>query len=479
MLYWYSVKAYNSSGDSGFYADTSDFPSTPDGYAPAPAMYLQVPVISEVINGAFSAPDGTVILRWKQVAGAEEYDIQRRDITAKGDWITISTAVDATDTGFWDTMPDGTVYMVYSLDTDDPVPYDPNNPHKYAYRVRARETTGPSETEWSNEMTNTYYPPVEPLTAVAETVKAGTQIKWKKLTGINNYRIYRALWTSSPDFQVVAKSVSGTVWTDKWSKKNAIDGAIYLYRIVGLVGGKEVTLLDISDGNFTANAYLLTPTVKSVTVGSVDDQVSGTVGFNDMVITFNKVKGATDYVLWEKAPLSATKVDKVWTATTEPYTYLDDLEPSNPTGLARIVVSYGHPTWSIDSKQKFTFAVQAKNSSFESYPIDQLKPGGKSMTHWEVNASSDLQPTVSLVKSNKYGDVLKIEWTKYSPATRYVIYREDPYQPGSWKLVGGYNWSSKGITLTSTSKVQYLDGDSFRIAIASGKTPLSSVGDVN
>ena len=275
--------------------------------------------------------------------------------------------------------------------------------------------------------------------------------------------------------------MTGFSWTDKWSKKNAMDGIEISYLVVGLSGGKEVTFFDTSSSStcMVKGKFLKTPTLKSIGVIAIDDQTASEI--NQMRLYFYKVKGATDYILWEKEPASSTKFTKNWQDASTYNVAFGEEDPSDPTGLAWIDIDYPHP-FSTDS-QKFLFAVQASDGTNTSYPIDLLKPSGKGMTHWEVADETVLQPTVvkNATKSakNTYGDVLNIQWTKLGKATRYVIYREDPDQPGKWIKIGGFNYSAKGITLTSTKKVQYLEGDSFRIAVASGKTPLSGASDPN
>ena len=222
----------------------------------------------------------------------------------------------------------------------------------------------------SNELTNTYYPPVTPVAAVSD--KAGTRITWLTLKGITAYRIYRAVNNGAYDFQVVAKYNA---------KNNNIAGTGYIYRIVGLAGGKEVTFLYPSDPLYTvAGMYLLTPTLKELKVPSVSEQDGGiidytssstTVNLNDIVITFNKVKGADTYILWEKAPLSATKLASVWTPSGETVDFVD-LDPSE-TGLACLIIrAPAHP---YGDKQLFQYAVQAGDSlsGCTSYDISLLK----------------------------------------------------------------------------------------------------------
>ena len=403
------------------------------------AEYLDAPVIQKL-----TSEYGGVNITWNMVTGADEYVIFVR--VGNGKLETVAT-VDGTVTSYLDEIAE-------------------NGEVSY-YAVKARSEYGISDT---NEKSVNYL--VAPTLTVSNA-KNGVYLKWDKNEAAEKYYIYRK--TPSQKSWSKIYTATSTTYTDT----KATAGTTYMYTIKAVKG-------DVTSGyNKTGWTYrfLKSPTHKSLS------NSNGAV-----VFSWNKVAGATGYIVYRKVngASSWTNLGKVkgtsytdkdvvnksnytytvrayygsslsgfYTGETIKYMIAPTLKVANTTAgvklewekisgassyyiyrkagnakswtkIATVTRTY-YTDSNVKSGTKYTYTIKAYGSRTTS---------GYNKTGWVIYFLKT--PKISSAVSKKDGVVLK--WNKISGATGYIVYRR----------VGTGAWENLGKT-TSNSKVTFTD----------------------
>lgn len=346
--YTYAVRAVNEASEKYPATRSSSLTTT----------YTVAPSKIKLSNG-----NGKINVSWSKVSGATAYRVYRRTVAtngAKGDWKYLSdkiTGLKYTDT----TVKAGTTY-------------------EYAIRVYSKG--GKSELYAEKAI----YCLATPDVSVERTVK-GVEVSWDKVKGAKEYRIYRKVKGGSWE---TLKTVSSS--TTAYTDKRASSGK-YLYYTVKAIRGSY------SSGNESKGLYYLkTPEVK------VKNNSSGAR------VTWDKVDGATSYVIYRKAG-SAKSWKKLVTTKSNAYTDKD-----------------------VNSGSTYKYTVQTVNSSVKS------KYGDSAYAKIRFLSA----PKLGDIKSSKSG--ITINWAEVKGASGYVVYRKA--DSGKYKEL---------VTVEGKATVKYLD----------------------
>ena len=161
--------------------------------------YKDIPVLNTITNG-----DGFVTITWSTVDKAAKYKVFRKigDNTAK--FTAIATV-------------EGTSYKDTSV----------TNCKKYTYTVCACNSSGDEESMYNTTgLSITYYTP--PTISSLTNVVSGVQIKWGKIDGVANYKIWRK--TGNTGWTVIA-TVHGANSSYTYTDTDVVNNGHYNYTI--------------------------------------------------------------------------------------------------------------------------------------------------------------------------------------------------------------------------------------------------------
>lgn len=296
-------------------------------------MYLDAPVIKSI------ARDYTgVTFSWNKVVGAEGYRVYRKAAGATG-WTYIETV--------------GSDILKYT-DTGA------ENGKRMHYAVRAQSANGIS-TYISKSVIFVAAPKL-----TTSNVSNGIQLKWDANPVADSYRIYRKV--KSTDSWAYQTTVKGTSYLDKTAKA----GTTYRYTIKANYGG----VYSYYKTSGWAVRRLTTPVLKEAKNGN---------GF--VLVTWNKVAGATGYRVYRKANDASS------------WTYLGN------------VGSTSFKDKDVKNKINYTYTIRA----YYGTSLSSFNSKGVSVKYL-------LTPTVTSV-ANKNGYV-EVQWGAVSGASSYYVYRK-------------------------------------------------------
>ncbi len=287
--YTYTVRAksgdYQSYFDSGLTILCLSKPATPK--------------LGKVTNTASG-----VKVTWSASTGASKYIVYRKTYDAKtkkwSGWKNI--AGDVTTTSYVDKSAKSGTY--------------------YLYTVKATNAAGNSG--YNTSGIKTYFLSMPKVTTA--NANAGVTVKWTKATGATGYIIYRKTtggWT-----RVATVKGSGTVsYTDKTAKA----GTTYRYTVKAYYS----SYYSAYNTSGVAVRRLTTPTLKSAT--------SAKAG---ITFTWNKVTGATGYIVYRKTGSGGWQ--KI--ATVKSNTYLDKSAKKGVTYTYTVKAYYGTSTSNYNTK---------------------------------------------------------------------------------------------------------------------------------
>ena len=348
--YTYTVRAMNEDGLNSGYNKTG-----------VSTRYTVAPSTLKVSNG-----DGEVVISWSKVSGATSYRVYRRTVDADGDvtaWKYVSGKIK--DLEFTDvTVKSGT---------------------KYEYAVRVYTDGGYSALYSEKEI---IYLAIPEYTVKATT--SGVKLSWDKVTGAENYKIYRKIKGGS---WKTIKTVSSS--TTSYTDKSASSGK-YIYYAV-----KAVKDSHISDYDRRALTYIKTPEV------SVRNISSG------VKVSWDKVGGATKYYVYRKAG-SATSWTNIGTTTSSTFTDKN-----------------------VKSGTTYKYCVRAIGSVKSAY-------GGSFYEKIRFLSA----PKLENIKSTKSG--VTIYWDDVTGANGYLVYRKAG--SGSYKKLAVVDGKSTVKYLDKTAK---------------------------
>lgn len=312
IKYYYSVKAYNSDGISGM-------PTAKSG------IFLSAVKITSSSN-----TKKAITVKWTASRGATSYYLYRNSKYYK----TVST------TSFTDN--------------------DVKSGTTYTYSVKAYCSAATS-VESNSFSTKIYSAPV--ISSVSSS-SSGAVIKWKAVSGVNKYRIYRKV-EGNKNYSAI-KVVTATSYTDT----TAPSGKKCYYKITSYADGNKESYKS------SAKSVIYYGTTNFTSCNSVKKGIK---------ITWQSVSGAKSYSLYS---YSGKKYTLIKTLTTN--TYTDKTVKANKSKNYAIKVNYDKGT-----------------SGYSSiYTAYRLK-----------------KPTLKITKSE---NGLLLSWSPVKNATGVIIYRKGP-----------------------------------------------------
>lgn len=373
--YSYTVRCISSNGKiytSGFDA------------AGKKITFLSAPVTSSVyVNNA-----GAVI-KWNKVNGAAKYRVFYK--TGNGGYVKLT---DTTSTSYtWSGAKIG---------------------NKYTFTVRCLSSDGKNCTSAYNqgkEITVLSMPGISSIRAV----NSGTQINWTKVSGAENYKMFRKAGNG-------AWSIIGTTASTSFTDTKAEKGTEYVYtvRCVNKDGKIYTSGYSETGMKFTA---LATPKISSLSAAS-----------NGVKIGWSSVAKAEKYEVFRKTGSGS------WVALTT----------TNATSFLDTTAKSGN---------KYSYTVRCISADCRTY-TSGYDTAGKSISFVAA-------PKLSSVSATSTG--IQISWGKVSGAEKYRVFRKTPN--GNWTTIGNTAYTNftdiqakKGTTYTYTVRCINNSGNSYTSA---------------
>ena len=351
--YRYTVRAVNGDNKSLYTASNT-------------LLYLAEPTVT-IANAKTD-----IAVKWTKSGGAKGYTVYRSEYNAStkkwSSWKSIATTGSSSTSLTDKTAKSGGTYR---------------------YTVRAVNEKVMSTFTASATLVRLAQP-----TVTIANAKTGVTVKWNKITGATDYKIYRQELVNGKWSNWAGK---GTVKSSKtsWTDTNAESGVTYRYT-VRAVNGKSLS-------SYTATGNLMFLSEPNVKIKNAS---------NGIEVSWNLVEGATGYTVYRSEYNAKTKKWSGW---------------SN-RGTAKA----GKSSWTdkkVTSGVQYKYTVRAINGNFKS----TYTPSGKLIYL--------AQPVVTSAKTTS-GIVVK--WTKSGGATSYIVYRQE-MTDGAWS-----KWESE---LTTKAKV--------------------------
>lgn len=257
-----------------------------------PQLKPATPKLSKVANTASGAQ-----VTWGKVTGADSYIVYRRTYNAKtkawGSWGRVASGV--TSTSYVDkTVKSGTYYR---------------------YTVKAVNESGASG--YNTSGIKTYFLSTPKVTSTANT-NSGITIKWGKVSGATGYIVYRK--TGNGKWTNLGKT-TGISFTDK----KATAGVTYRYTVKAYYGSYV--------SSYNSNGYA----VRRLTTPKLSSATSNNEG---VLLKWNKVTGATGYIVYRKASSGEWKAIATIKGNTK-IKYLDETPRKGATYQYCVKAYYG------------------------------------------------------------------------------------------------------------------------------------------
>lgn len=325
--------------------------------------YLVAPVVDSVKNGS-----NGIEFTFKMVEGASSYNIYRRDVNGQFGEAIGSVSAD-----------DELVYIDSTAVSGE----------QYVYGVQSVYGDVLSGISTSSAICCLE----EPKLTLKNTYD-GIQVQWNSVPSAEKYVIYYGL-SRDMDKMIVLGETTSTSYV----YENGISGRTNYFAVEAVCGET------ISTKTQESIYYFAAPVINYITNGT-----------KQIVLRWNFVDGADQYILYRKAGSA-----KSWTEIATVYEDED---------LAYVQ----YKDTDIESGTVYKYTVKA-------YDGDEYSP--YNTTGWSIEFLST--PTVKSV-ANAYGGP-KITWSKVTGATSYQIYRKT--KSTSWKKIG----TSKSTSYTDNSAV--------------------------
>ena len=416
VKYTYTVRGIASDGKtlSAKYNAAGVSDTLPKGATPA-----------KVELGKISANAAGVTITWTKTDGADKYYVYRKD---------------AKNTS-WKKLAAVSGSMLKYVDKTAA------NGVQYTYTVLACAADG--KTKGGYDSTGLTVMMVPAMVELSKATHSATNITvtWKAAAGAKTYRVYRkaageSTWTT------VAKSVSGTSYTDKTAKA----GVKYTYTVRGIA----------SDGKTLSAKYNAAGVSDTLPKGATPAKVMLTGISTDsagITIRWQKAANATKYYVYRKDTTN-TKWKKVAVVSS--------------TGAA----SYSYKDTTVTRNVAYTYTVRGVSSDGQT--MGGYDAAGKTA---KVTASASATPAYVTMKdarrvtSGTKG--IRLTWTTTNNAKTYNVYRaanppkDKKGNPANvptskWKLVGQKVDALSFLDVTGKSGVTY--AYTVRGVAANGKT---------
>ena len=281
--YWYAVSGFNSFGAG---SESTEVSATPASAPPAPATLTAI------------AGNAQVTLSWSMVADASGYRVYRAEGTFGGTLTRIheianSNTIMYTNTG----LTNGTTYR---------------------YTVRAFNDVGesPNSSEVSATPTAAVTLPAAPTNLSAAAGDAQVTLSWNRVTGADEYRVYRAATLSGTLTRIAA---STTITDPTYTDTGLTNGTTYRYTVRAFNTAGE------SPDSDEASATPAAPVTLPVAPMGLSAMASGVENVFQVVLTWEAVDGATEYRIFRADSDSATltRIAAGTSITTNSYTDAD------------------------------------------------------------------------------------------------------------------------------------------------------------
>ena len=497
VTYYYTVLALAADG------------KTKSGYDKAGVPAIIAPAKVEL--GKFSANAADVTITWTKADGADKYYVYRKD-TKNTSWKKLA-AVDSSTLKYVDkTVANGV---------------------QYTYTVLACAADG--KTKGGYDSTGLTVMMVPAMVELSKATHSATNITvtWKAAAGAKTYRVYRKAAGESK-WTTVAKSVSGTSYTDKTVKV----GVKYTYTVKGIASDgktlsakynaagvsdtlpKGATPAKVELGKISANAAGVTITwtkadgadkyyvyrkdtkntswkklaaVDSSTLKYVDKTVANGVQYTYTVLACaadGKTKGGYDstgltvmmvpaMVELSKATHSATNITVTWKAAAGAKTYRvyrKAAGESKWTTVAKSVSGTSYTDKTVKVGVKYTYTVKGIASDGKTL---SAKYNAAGVSDTLPKGATPAKVTLTGISTDSAG--ITIRWQKAANATKYYVYRKDTTNT-KWKKVavvsstGAASYSYKDTTVMRNVAYTYTvrgvssDGQTMGGYNAAGKT---------
>ena len=411
VTYYYTVRALAADG------------KTMGGYDKTGVSNTVAPAKVEL--GKISANAAGVTITWTKTDGADKYYVYRKD-AKNTSWKKVA-AVDSSTLKYVDkTVANGV---------------------QYTYTVLACAADGKTKGGYDSAGKTVMMVPAMVELSKATHSATNITVTWKAAAGAKTYRVYRKAAGESK-WTTVAKSVSGTSYTDKTVKV----GVKYTYTVKGIA----------SDGKTLSAKYNAAGVSDTLPKGATPAKVTLTGISTDsagITIRWQKAANATKYYVYRKDTTN-TKWKKVAVVSS--------------TGAA----SYSYKDTTVTRNVAYTYTVRGVSSDGQT--MGGYDAAGKTA---KVTASASATPAYVTMKdarrvtSGTKG--IRLTWTTTNNAKTYNVYRaanppkDKKGNPANvptskWKLVGQKVDALSFLDVTGKSGVTY--AYTVRGVAANGKT---------
>lgn len=186
--YYYKVRAVTADGTKGDYSSV---------------VYRTCDCAAPVVKGGNNAATGKVTLTWDKVSGAKEYVVYRADYS------------------------NGTYTKMYTTKNTSYTNTTANAGYTYYYKVKAISyKTAYADSAMSNMVTRTC-DCAAPVVKIALNSDGHPKLTWDKVTGAENYRVYRS--TDGKNF-----SYYYTATATYFNNNSATAGTTYYYKVMAV-----------------------------------------------------------------------------------------------------------------------------------------------------------------------------------------------------------------------------------------------------
>ena len=253
----------------------------------------------------------------------------------------------------------------------------------YTYTVKAASKTNVGA--YNTKGISSKFLSVPKLTGFTFDSSKRAKITWEKVSGATGYQIFRKTATNK-DWVKIAETTSGKTTTYYDSVKKT-PGEKYIYT-VRAINGKYRSYY-VTSG--IQRVFLTTPTIKLANAATDTEDLG-------IKVSWNKIKNATYYKVYRKAP-GAT---------------------SYKTIASKVTTTSFYDT-NVESGKAY------------SYRVEAFCTNGQSRTN-TVSITAVQAPTLTGTAAT--ADGVTITWNAVDGAESYYIYRKTP--TGKWSVIGSY-----------------------------------------